>query len=219
MTIYIVDLEAVDTRYTKQWKDHLPKQKSQATGMDPEDISGGEVVQTTTPGAFLNFGGTNVDAVIDSPIDNFVTLNPLHRFTHNCTLSNGNLQATGPNQNFPGAAANIALSSGKWYYEFQINTKTSVPMCGIIKNNYVSGGAGRILYRAGGHYVMADGSEPTTPDAYGVGDIIGVAIDLDDAAGKIRFYKNGTLQPVLANGDLDDVKSDLSISTLGGVFP
>ena len=60
MTIYIVDLEAVDTRYTKQWKDHLPKQISQATGMDPVVISGGEVVQTTTPGAFLNFGGTNV---------------------------------------------------------------------------------------------------------------------------------------------------------------
>ena len=164
-----------------------------------------------------NFGGTNVDAVIDSPNDNFVTLNPLARFTHNCDLSNGNLKATGPNQNFPGAAANIALSSGKWYYEFQINIKTSVPMCGVIKNNYVSGGAGRILYRSGGHYVMHDGAEPTDPDAYGVGDIIGVAIDLDDAAGKIRFYKNGTLQTV--NAALNNVKAHLSISTLGGVYP
>ena len=25
MTIYIVDIEAVDTRYTKQWKEHPPK--------------------------------------------------------------------------------------------------------------------------------------------------------------------------------------------------
>ena len=164
-----------------------------------------------------NFGGTNVDAVLDTPINNFITLNPLHRFTHNCTLSNGNLKATGPNQSYPGAAANIALSSGKWYYEFQINTKTSVPMCGVIKNNYVSGGAGRILYRSGGHYVMHDGAEPTDPDAYGVGDIIGVAIDLDDAAGKIRFYKNGTLQTV--NAALNNVKAHLSISTLGGVYP
>ena len=130
MTIYIVDLEAVDTRYTKQWKDHLPKQISQATGMDPVVVSGGEVVQTTTPGAFLNFGGTNVDAVIDSPIDNFVTLNPLHRFTQNCTLSNGNLQATGPNQNFPGAAANIALTSGKWYYEVKVGQNPSTFDCG-----------------------------------------------------------------------------------------
>ena len=90
-------------------------------------------------------------------------------------------------------------------------------MCGVIKNNYVSGGAGRILYRSGGHYVMHDGAEPTDPDAYGVGDIIGVAIDLDDAAGKIRFYKNGTLQTV--NAALNNVKAHLSISTLGGVYP
>ena len=164
-----------------------------------------------------NFGGTNVDAVIDSPIDNFVTLNPLRRAGDNCDLSNGNLKATGPNQSYPNAAANIALSSGKWYYEFEINIKTSVPMCGVCKNNYVSGGAGRILYRSGGHYVMHDGAEPTDPDAYGVGDIIGVAIDLDDAAGKIRFYKNGTLQTV--NAALNNVKSQLSISTLGGLLP
>ena len=164
-----------------------------------------------------NFGGTNVDAVLDTPINNFITLNPLRRGGDNCTLSDGNLKATGPNQTFPGATANIALSSGKWYYEFVINTKASAPMCGVCKNNYVSGGAGRILYRSGGHYVMADGSEPSTPDAYGVGDIIGVAIDLDDATGNIRFYKNGTLQTVHAN--LNGIKSSLSISTLGGLVP
>lgn len=60
MTIYIVDLEAVDTRYTKQWKTLLPKQIEKATNIAPSVISGGEVVQATTPGAFLNFGGTNV---------------------------------------------------------------------------------------------------------------------------------------------------------------
>ena len=60
MTIYIVDLEAVDTRYTNQWKTWLPKQIEKATNIVPSVISGGEVVQATTPGAFLNFGGTNV---------------------------------------------------------------------------------------------------------------------------------------------------------------
>jgi hypothetical protein len=60
MTIYIVDLEAVDTRYTNQWKTWLPKQIKNATDIDPVVISGGDVVQSTTPGAFLNFGGTNV---------------------------------------------------------------------------------------------------------------------------------------------------------------
>ena len=60
MTIFIVDIEAVDTRYTKQWKDYLPKQLRRATNKDVVVISGGETPQATTPGAFLNFGGTNV---------------------------------------------------------------------------------------------------------------------------------------------------------------
>jgi len=60
MTIYIVDIEAVDTRYTKQWKEHLPKQLQHATNLGVKVISGGEVPQATTPGAFLNFGGTNI---------------------------------------------------------------------------------------------------------------------------------------------------------------
>jgi len=164
-----------------------------------------------------NFGASLVDDVVDTPTNNFLTLNPLRRFTHNCTLSNGNLKATGSSESYPGVAANAELTSGKWYYEFVINSKTSVPMCGVCRNNYVSGGAGRILYRAGGHYVMHDGSEPTDPDAYGVGDVIGVAIDLDDTAGNIRFYKNGTLQTV--NSNLNSLKSHMSISTLGGMLP
>lgn len=66
MTVYIVDIEAVDTRYTKQWKEHLPEQMQRALLSDSvvldevEVISGGDVPQSTTPGAFLNFGGTNV---------------------------------------------------------------------------------------------------------------------------------------------------------------
>ena len=60
MTIYIVDLEAVDTRYTKEWKEHLPRQLKRATNQQVISISGGDTPQATTPGAFLNFGGTNV---------------------------------------------------------------------------------------------------------------------------------------------------------------
>jgi hypothetical protein len=60
MTIYIVDLEAVDTRYTKEWKTHLPRQIKKATNHEVVTISGGDTPQATTPGAFLNFGGTNV---------------------------------------------------------------------------------------------------------------------------------------------------------------
>jgi len=60
MTVFIVDIEAVDTRYTKQWKEHLPKQLAKHVKTDIVVISGGDTPQATTPGAFLNFGGTNV---------------------------------------------------------------------------------------------------------------------------------------------------------------
>ena len=60
MAIYVVDIEAVDTRYTKQWKEHLPHQLQRATNEEVKVISGGDIPHATTPGAFLNFGGTNV---------------------------------------------------------------------------------------------------------------------------------------------------------------
>jgi hypothetical protein len=61
VTVYIVDIEAVDTRYTKQWKEHLPVQlRKHLPNSMVVVISGGETPQATTPGAFLNFGGTNV---------------------------------------------------------------------------------------------------------------------------------------------------------------
>jgi len=58
--IYIIDLESVETRYTGQWKDHIPKLLRKA-GHDVQIISGPtDIPSATTPGAFLNFGGTNI---------------------------------------------------------------------------------------------------------------------------------------------------------------
>jgi len=58
--IFLVDLEAVDTRYTGQWKDHVPNLLRKA-GHAVQIISGPvDIPSATTPGAFLNFGGTNI---------------------------------------------------------------------------------------------------------------------------------------------------------------
>ena len=58
--VFLVDLEAVETRYTGQWKTHVPKLLKEA-GHDVTVISGPtDIPSATTPGAFLNFGGTNV---------------------------------------------------------------------------------------------------------------------------------------------------------------
>jgi len=58
--IFLVDLEAVETRYTGEWKAHLPA-LLRKEGHNVQVISGPEDIPTaTTPGAFLNFGGTNI---------------------------------------------------------------------------------------------------------------------------------------------------------------
>jgi hypothetical protein len=58
--VFLIDLESVETRYTGQWKTHVPALLKKA-GHNVQIISGPEDIPTaTTPGAFLNFGGTNI---------------------------------------------------------------------------------------------------------------------------------------------------------------
>ena len=58
--IFLVDLEAVSTRYTGEWKSHVPQLLKKA-GHNVQVICGPTDIPTaTTPGAFLNFGGTNI---------------------------------------------------------------------------------------------------------------------------------------------------------------
>jgi glycosyltransferase involved in cell wall biosynthesis len=58
--VFLVDLEAVETRYTGQWKTHFPSLLRKA-GHDVQVIDGPtDIPAATTPGAFLNFGGTNI---------------------------------------------------------------------------------------------------------------------------------------------------------------
>jgi len=56
-TLYLVDIEAVDTRYTAQWRKFLPNQLKRYS-INVKLITSA-VTQVTTPGAFLNFSGTN----------------------------------------------------------------------------------------------------------------------------------------------------------------
>lgn len=58
--LYIVDLEPIETRYTGEWKTHLPS-LLRSQGFDVVVIDGSSTTsQTTSKGAFLNFGATNI---------------------------------------------------------------------------------------------------------------------------------------------------------------
>ena len=53
MTIFIVDIEAVDTRYTKQWKEYLPKQIGK-TADDVIVMYQGKIVEQGSVASILN---------------------------------------------------------------------------------------------------------------------------------------------------------------------
>ena len=58
--VFLIDLESVENRYTGQWKSHVPNLLSKA-GYNVQILSGPtDIPNATTPGAFLNFGGTNI---------------------------------------------------------------------------------------------------------------------------------------------------------------
>lgn len=63
--IYIVPIEPLETRYTGQWYDHIPVLIEQFAKKSSKDyeivIVDGDIVPTSTmPGAFLDFGATNI---------------------------------------------------------------------------------------------------------------------------------------------------------------
>jgi len=60
MTVYVVPIEPIDTRYTRQWYDHIPILLDGAGVDNVVIIEGDDVPATPTPGAFLDFGATNI---------------------------------------------------------------------------------------------------------------------------------------------------------------
>jgi len=65
-TIWIVPIEPIDQRYTRQWYDNIPgilQDRVNELGLDPitvHTIDGKQPRRGTTKGAFLDFGATNV---------------------------------------------------------------------------------------------------------------------------------------------------------------
>ena len=65
-TLWIIDIEAHEQRYTREWRDHLPVQLERAARDRGQNdwtirvISGEAGEQVPTAGAFLNFAATNI---------------------------------------------------------------------------------------------------------------------------------------------------------------
>ena len=151
-------------------------------------------------GNFNDFSATNLvatDQVIDTPTNNFATMNPLDPYrASSSTFTEGNLKVseTGGNAKYT-QVGNFGMSSGKWYFEFcGVNSDNSW-MLGVadvtkgLDRGYTgSSGDGLFVYVDGDKY------SPTSASGYGVswthGDVMGVAVDMDNNA--MYFAKNNT---------------------------
>ena len=140
---------------------------------------------------------TSIDQSTDTCVENFATFNPLIIFypTYVSTLSDGNLTATRSDNG--GNHSTIMPTQGKWYAEFKCITKGSgvsyvgaIPYDKITDNEFNAQNKG-VAYITDGNKKI-DGTGTTYGDTWGAGDIISIALNLDD--GEAVFYKNGTAQ-------------------------
>ena len=186
---------------TGQW---IPKKYSGSygtTGFYLKMASG--ALGTDSSGNSNTFGTTNLanhDVVIDTPTNNFATLNPLDTIATNGTISEGNLKVLGgayPSQIFP---STISVSSGKWYAEFTQST-TNYPMVGVsdsdlfrsLHSNGGIRGSGAITWDLGstsGRYYINSTSE-TANAGKGSNDAV-IQVAFDAASRKVWFGVNNT---------------------------
>jgi len=150
------------------------------------------------------------DQMLDSPTNNFCTMNSLSPNTSGLTFSEGNLKMAGADIGFFGT---MGVSSGKWYYEMHSTNAGSnsqnTSAVGIVHSDALhdtvdsSSNDGFQLFggvnKARGYYgfvgnKLDEDSNASYGAAFVTGDVIGVALNLDDK--EITFYKNNSSQGV-----------------------
>ena len=155
---------------------------------------------TDSSGNSNNFtvGGGTLTQTIDTPSNVFATMNPLDNFYSGYSFSNGNTTVALDNINERYVLGNLGMSSGKYYFEAKYVTKSGdtyskIGIESIMKN--ASNGYEADSYGYRGEpvgYKVNNGTFTTWGNSYTTGDIIGVAVDLDN--NYIYFSKNGTWQ-------------------------
>jgi len=142
-------------------------------------------------------GGGTLTNTEDNPSNVFATFNALYNSNQN--LSNGNLSATNTTSTWNSRATTLAGSSGKYYAEYKVASPgTSYHMLGvgtvedIDPSDHAGTGTGTVAVYSQNGYKYVEGTDSAYANTYGDGDIIGIALDLDN--NYVYFSKNGTWQ-------------------------
>ena len=206
--------------------------------------SGVGTAGTTTIGAdrsgntnhFTSDNVATTDQMSDSPTVNFATLNPLQHFVTNLpTQTEGNLKTICGSVNTGSKhciAATMAMTSGKWYFEVLIGNTTNSHFSHIGVANADNDLFSQLLsttansgnvpwdndYGWGFDGYNGSKEHDNTQASYGsqvsLGDIIGVAVDMDN--GKIWFAENNTW---LASGDPAAGSNEAYSNLAGTIVP
>jgi hypothetical protein len=157
---------------------------------------------------FSSSGLAATDVVLDSPTNNWATMNPLDG--NGPTISEGSLKVFGDTSYsvFEGFKGTFPMSSGKWYWEVYIDvggfTQTGITPTtntAVISTTNLSYHTDAMTYESNGKKAIGTGGTGTAPsgrtissygNSYTDGDIIGVALDLDSSTTTLTFYKNNS---------------------------
>ena len=155
-----------------------------------------------TPNNFSVAAGAGNDSVEDTPTNNFPTFNPLCE-NNDHTYLEGNLKVTHFANNQSGSTTSMATPrTGKWYWE--VRALDSFLFIGVTADTYLgtgnvisatnTGGSTVAYYNDGQKYV--GGSASGYGASFANGDLIGVAVDMDN--GQVTFYKNNASQGAIS---------------------
>ena len=141
--------------------------------------------------------GVTYDHMVDTPTNNYATLNPLDE-SASAGVSNANLTTTGTNAGWV-VRGSVAMTSGKWYWEQTQDFGGAAGWCGIASDTASLSSQPAFDSQQWAYYGGSGNKyNGAANSAYGVtwtnGDVIGVALDMD--AGTLAFYKNGVSQGV-----------------------
>lgn len=188
--------------------------------------SGALGTDTSGNGNNWTVSGSPVQTV-DTPTNNYCTLNPLDYVADGSTISNGNLTISNSTSGYARVRGTIGLSSGKWYFRCKVGSVNSAfPFCGI-QNSVtplptgvtLGNGTDNWCIKANGYAIYNGVDTSTGLGSYAANDYMDVAVDV--GAGKVWFGKNGVWSgnPDAGTGAMYSGLTGTLFPVLGETYP
>jgi hypothetical protein len=160
---------------------------------------GNSVTDQSGNGNNFTVAGGTLTSTEDNPSNVFATWNSLEYANDNFSYANGNTYSSISSAGYNYVTSTLGASSGKYYCEMKANSGSSKWLFGIAthpslsaNDDYLGKDSDAWGYRADTGYLYNNQSSSSWGGTYDAGDIIGVAMDLDN--NRLFFSKNGVWQ-------------------------